>query len=417
MKRVSAVIACMTFVLLLCGSAGAAGYTYTIVDYPGAAHTEAWDINNSGVIIGWYDANSDSSWEPHGFVLYEATWYSLEYPGAMWTFAMGINDGGTLVGTCVDPGGVAFGYSLTAGGYAYIDPYPSADESYVYSVNNSNTMVGWFSGDRPDVPEGLRGYYGYSLSGGVYTLLDYPAGPGVVFHAYGINDTDTIVGEWVDCGGTHCCSLDGDTLSFLDRPGADSTVAWGVNNGGAIVGEYTDATGTHGFLLDGATWTTLDYPGAYETVAHGINDTGVIVGYFTDSSGTHGFVATPATDLKPVAIDIRPWSSTNLVNAWGWGFVPVAILGSPAFDAFAMTDQGSLTFGRTGEEMSMAFCSPWALDANADGYADLLCFFRTSTAGFQCGDTRGILRGATGDGTSFEGKGTVRVYPCRMASR
>jgi hypothetical protein len=143
----------------------------------------------------------------------------------------------------------------------------------------------------------------------------------------------------------------------------------------------------------------------------------VIVGYFTDSSGTHGFVATPATDLMSVAIDIRPLSSRNLVNVWGWGFVPVAILSSPTFDAFEMTDQGSLTFGRTGEEASMVFCSPWALDANSDGYADLLCFFRTSAAGFQCGDTQGILRGATGDGTSLEGKGTVRVYPCLTASR
>jgi len=407
----------MAFVLLLCSPAGAAGYTYSVVDYPGATHTEAWDINNSGVIIGWYDANSDYPWEPRGFVLYEATWYSLDYPGAMWTFAMGINDGGTLVGTSVDAGGVAFGYSLTGGGYTYIDPYPRAGESYVYSVNSSNTMVGWFSGERPHVPEGLRGYYGYSLSGGTYTLLDYPVGPGVVFHAYGINDTDTIVGQCVDFQGTHCCSLSGDTLFFLDRPGADSTVAWGINNGGAIVGEYTDATGTHGFLLDGATWTTLDYPGAYETVAHGINDVGVIVGYFTDPSGTHAFVATPATDLMPVAIDIRPWSSRNLINASSSGFVPVAILGSPNFDAPEMTDPGSLTFGRTGEEASMAFCSPWALDVNSDGYADLLCLFRTGTAGFRCGDTRGILRGVTGDGILFEGKGAVRVYPCQTVSR
>ncbi|NLT21493.1 MAG: hypothetical protein GXX82_00440 [Syntrophorhabdus sp.] len=417
MKQAFAVIACMAFVLLLCRPAGAAGYTYAVLDYPGATHTEAWDINNSGVVVGWYDTDSDSFSEPHGFVLYGTTWYRLDHPGAMWTFAMGINDGGTLVGTWVDPGGVAFGFSLTGGGYAHIDPYPSADESYVYSINNANTIVGWFSGDRPEVPAGLSGYYGYSLSGGVYTFLDYPAGPGVIFHAYGINDSDAIVGQCVDFEGTHCCSLSGDTLSFLDRPGADFAVAWGVNNGGAIVGEYSDATGTHGFLLDGATWATLDYPGALETVAHGINDSGVIVGYFTDHSGTHGFVATPATDLMSVAIDIRPWSGRNLINVRGWDFVPVAILSSPTFDAFEMTDPGSLTFGHTGNETSMVFCSPWAWDVNYDGYADLLCLFRTGTAGFQCGDTRGVLKGKTGDGTPFEGKGTVRVYPCRTASR
>lgn len=58
-----------------------------------------------------------------------------------------------------------------------------------------------------------------------------------------------------------------------------------------------------------------------------------------------------------------------------------------------------------------------AWDINSDGYADLLCFFRIGTTGFQCGDTRGILKGITSDGTLFEGKGTVRVYPCLTASR
>jgi hypothetical protein len=51
------------------------------------------------------------------------------------------------------------------------------------------------------------------------------------------------------------------------------------------------------------------------------------------------------------------------------------------------------------------------------GNTDLLCLFRLSTAGFQCGDTQGIQKGKTGEGTLFEGKGTVRVYPCLAASR
>jgi hypothetical protein len=417
MKRTSAAIACVVLILVYCSIVRASGYTYTAIDYPGASHTEAWDINNSGVIAGWYNGSSDSAWEPHGFFLNGTIWTGLDYPGAMWTFATGINDSGVIVGTYVNPGGVAFGYSLTGGIWAHIDPYPSADESYLYSINGTGVMVGWFSGYRPDVPKGLRGYYGYSLSGTTYTLLDYPVGPGVVFHAYGINDGGTIVGQCVDFDGSHCCSLSGSTLSFLSFPGAQSTVAWGINNTGTIVGEYTDTTGTHGFSFDGATWTTLDYPGAHETVAHGINDSGAIVGYFSNLSGTHGFLAIPAAGLMSVAIGIRPWSNNNLINYKGWGLIPVAILSSTTFDAFEATDLDTLTFGHTGYEKSLAFCSPWDWDINFDGYADLLCFFRTSAAEFQCGDTQATLKGTTGGGTSFEGKAAVRIYPCRTASR
>ncbi len=417
MKRASAVMICMVCILALFNTVPAADYSYTALDYPGAANTEAWGINNTGVIVGWYDGNSDSAWDPHGFFLNGSTWTGLDYPGAMWTFAMGINDSGSIVGTYLSPGGVAFGYSLTGGTYTHIDSYPSADENYVYAINGPGTMVGWFSGYRPDVPEGLRGYYGFSLSGTTYTLLDYPDSLGIVFHAYGINDGGTIVGQCVDFDGTHCCCLSGPTLAFLDRSGADSTVAWGINNNGTIVGEYTDAAGTHGFSLTGTTWTTLNYPGAYETVAHGVNDSGSIVGYFTDSTGTHGFLATPVPDPMSVAIDIRPWSNNNSISYRGWGLLPVAILGSGTFDAFQATDLSTITFGHSGTEDSMVFCSPWDWDVNSDGYADLLCFFSTNAAHFQCGDTQATFKGMTRNGTALTGQGPVRIVSCRAGSR
>ena len=97
--------------------------------------------------------------------------------------------------------------------------------------------------------------------------------------------------------------------------------------------------------------------------------------------------------------------------------IPVAILGSGTFDAFQATDLSTITFGHRGGEDSMAFCSPWDWDVNSDGYADLLCFFRTSATRFQCGDTQATLKGMTQDGTALTGKGPVRIIPCRAASR
>ena len=91
----------------------------------------------------------------------------------------------------------------------------------------------------------------------------------------------------------------------------------------------------------------------------------------------------------------------------------MAILSSNEFDVLDMMDLNTITFGHAGDEKSMAFCSPWDWDVNRDGYHDLVCFFWTYRAQFQCGDTEGILRGVTQDGTPVEGKNSVKIIPCR----
>jgi hypothetical protein len=68
-----------------------------------------------------------------------------------------------------------------------------------------------------------------------------------------------------------------------------------------------------------------------------------------------------------------------------------------------------LTFGRTGDEGSLAFCGEIAEDVNSDGRLDLVCHFTIRQAGFQSGDTEGILKGQTVAGTSIEGRDAVRV--------
>src|SRR5260370_37482666 len=56
-----------------------------------------------------------------------------------------------------------------------------------------------------------------------------------------------------------------------------------------------------------------------------------------------------------VAIDIKPGDSTNTINPGSKGKIPVAVLSSRTIDAVARIDQTSLTFGRTGDESSLAF--------------------------------------------------------------
>ena len=116
-----------------------------------------------------------------------------------------------------------------------------------------------------------------------------------------------------------------------------------------------------------------------------------------------------------VTVDIKPGSYPNSINPRSKGTIPVAILSSMDFDAPTEVDTESLTFGPTGDEESLAFCSPSSEDVNDDGYVDLVCHFYTQMTGFECGDEKGILKGQTVDETPVEGSESVRIVPsaCR----
>jgi len=112
-------------------------------------------------------------------------------------------------------------------------------------------------------------------------------------------------------------------------------------------------------------------------------------------------------------IDIKPGSDPNSINPKSNGKIPVAILSSEKFYAPEMVDKDSLTFGPTGDEDSLAFCNHRGEDINGDGLEDLICHFYTEDTGFLCGDTEGVLKGITMDGTPIEGKDSVRIVPCK----
>jgi len=111
----------------------------------------------------------------------------------------------------------------------------------------------------------------------------------------------------------------------------------------------------------------------------------------------------------PVAIDIKPGDSTDSINPGSKGNIPVAVLSSRTFDAVARIDQTSLTFGRSGDESSLAFCN--TEDVNGDGLPDLVCHFNTQRTGFVSGDAVGVLMGKTVDGIPVRGTDSVRIVP------
>ena len=128
----------------------------------------------------------------------------------------------------------------------------------------------------------------------------------------------------------------------------------------------------------------------------------------TSNGGSDAFVAKIGTDVITVSIDIRPGSDQNTVNPKSRGKIPVAILSDDTFDAMSL-DTTTLTFSRTGDEDSLAFCNGSPGNVNADKLRDLLCFFNTEDTGFQAGDKEGVLKGTTLTGTPIIGTDSVRI--------
>lgn len=124
----------------------------------------------------------------------------------------------------------------------------------------------------------------------------------------------------------------------------------------------------------------------------GVGSGGVDLDRFNGSTADLGVLA-GVVDLK-VDIEIKPGGAdVPVINIDSQGGIPVAILSTSSLDAPADIDIASLTFGRTGDEKSLAFCG--VEDVNGDGLPDLICHFNTALSNFQLGDTSGILKGET----------------------
>jgi hypothetical protein len=114
-------------------------------------------------------------------------------------------------------------------------------------------------------------------------------------------------------------------------------------------------------------------------------------------------------DTIAVTIDIKPGETPNSVNPRNRGVIPVGILSTAAFSAPAMIRTNSLTFGRTGDEPSLAFCA--SQDLNGDGRTDLICHFETEKTDFRSGVTKGVLRGKTTSNINIQGEDSIRIVP------
>jgi hypothetical protein len=113
--------------------------------------------------------------------------------------------------------------------------------------------------------------------------------------------------------------------------------------------------------------------------------------------------------FQGLKLAIKPGSDPAPVNVDSGGVIPVAVLGSSAFDVRSI-DVQSARFGPNGAPQS--FVASFE-DANGDGVLDLVFHIDTAASGINCGDTMAVMTAKTADGDPLVGSGRIKTVGCR----
>lgn len=281
---------------MLC--AAAAAQTFTPIDFPGAASTQAWGINAYGEVVGFF-VNPDNT--VHGFRLKGGGFSPIDFPGASNTQAYGLNAQGDVVGTYV-MAGATHGFLLAGGRFSTIDP-PGSASSGPSAITANGDITGLC------MMNGLTRIF--VLKGDTYEVFDYPGSSGS--SGNGNNVRGDIVGIFVQNGVSRGYVRRGVDFSPIEYPGSTATAAFGINPAGEIAGRYRDtANRFHGYLLIGGEYASFDYPGATLTAGHAISPNGDVVGRYQNSDGVnHGYLYSRAS---------RPQYQVTDLGTLGGGF-------------------------------------------------------------------------------------------------
>lgn len=196
------------------------------LDVPLAVATRAFDITQSGDVVGLY-LTADT--KVHGFLFSRGVYTSIDVPGAVRTNALGVAE--------LRP-----------------DHHGRDRDDARAGTRRRLAVVGRYDTPDPANPSSTATItHGYVLRDGTLTTIDHP---------------------------------DASTVAVA---GAINTVVAGINASGHIVGRYRGADGQfHGFLLADGQFTTIDAAGPVHGIA--INDRGDIAGYYGGAGRSHGFV-------------------------------------------------------------------------------------------------------------------------------
>jgi uncharacterized membrane protein len=174
--------------------------------------------------------------------------------------------------------------------YDYRYPHYPPNTTFGGAISNSGTVVGVFTSSHVNGTQSFERF----ANGRFSAPIIFPAAPGTVTFAEGINRAGLICGYFSPPNEFHGFFYDGQTYTQYDVPGADGTFLFGLNDAGDFVGYYY--TGNPqvqtAFVSIAGTITPIEIPGVRIVSPRAINNFGQIVGSYIDPVNpafTHGF--------------------------------------------------------------------------------------------------------------------------------
>jgi hypothetical protein len=212
--------------------------TFTTIECALENATDVFDISNTGEVIGTYSYFGGV----HGFI-WEGNGSCTDIVdplGPTDTEAWGVNSSGDIVGFYVNASGNYQGFEYASGTYTTISCSGWAN-TRAYGINDAGIIVG-------DVFNSTAGpFSGFGYKSGKCIIFNYPDASSTF--GRGINNKTQITGFYNDASGTNGFFESGSVFQTIDDPSAVSTLAYHLNDKGQIAGFYSDASDlTHGFV-------------------------------------------------------------------------------------------------------------------------------------------------------------------------
>src|SRR5579872_724500 len=252
--------------------------TFKLLNPPRASYAFAFGINDSGIVVGSY---TDAQGIYRGYIYDGQKYRTIIFPdGSSPTQANGVNDSGTVVGDFIGHDQLTHGFMLVGGRFARYDAKPGVS-TWISGINKAGDVAGYDGNDGNS--------QGFVKTGPKVTFFTFHGYPTYVFS---INASNTTVGFFIPPPFTASHGFiraSSGVISQLDYPGSITTNCLGINDAGEVTGLYLDSRNvSHGFTYKNGRFHASRLP----DVA-GINNVGSYVGSITSSSGkTTGYIVT-----------------------------------------------------------------------------------------------------------------------------
>lgn len=306
--------------------------TFQVFEVSGFTVNGAFGMNDHGLVVG-------AAWPgffdtPNGLV-YDLTnnratiW---NYPGAAQTTLYGINDRGDLVGEFKpDLTSANIPFVRWANGTPEVLHLPGLSGVRVYDINDDGVIVGRYK----DAANKNRAFYATPVAplperfGFVFETVDIPGSSETLLSD--IRNDGTLLGRFkINDGVSQGFVQSGTNLTTFNVTGTTATFPGGIDNFGRVAGFYRNATNAeiqHGFIrdLDG-TITTIDGPGQTFTYAWRINDAGQVNGYWFEDPffitsfrrAPNGVLTTNVFAGSPMGTVARGLNDAGDMAGWKW---------------------------------------------------------------------------------------------------